>query len=73
VVSCVFEEHRGGGVYKVISFMAKRARGLMVRHAIQTRAATPEALTTFQTDGYAFVSALSSADKLVFRRHGAAA
>ncbi|MGB4061438.1 MAG: peroxide stress protein YaaA [Burkholderiaceae bacterium] len=73
VVSCVFEEHRGGGQYKVISFMAKRARGLMVRHAIQTRAATPEALTTFTTDGYAFVPALSSTDKLVFRRDRTAA
>ena len=68
VVSCVFEEHRGGGQYKVISFMAKRARGLMVRHAIQTRAATPQALTSFTADGYAFVPALSTTDKLVFRR-----
>jgi len=73
VVTCVFEEHRGGGQYKVISFMAKRARGLMVRHAIETRAATPEALTRFHADGYAFVPALSSADKLVFRRDRTAA
>jgi len=68
VVACVFEEHRGGGQYKVISFMAKRARGLMVRHAIQTRAATPEALTTFAADGYVYVPALSATDKLVCRR-----
>ena len=68
VVSCVFEEHRGGGQYKVISFMAKRARGLMLRHAILTRAATPQALTSFAAEGYVFVPALSSADKLVFRR-----
>jgi hypothetical protein len=68
VVNCVFEEHRGDGQYKIISFMAKRARGLMVRHAVQTRAATPEALQGFNAEGYAFVPALSSADKLVFRR-----
>lgn len=68
VVTCVFEEHRGGGQYKIISFMAKRARGLMVRHAIQTRASTPQALTSFNADGYAYVPALSAADKLVFRR-----
>jgi uncharacterized protein len=73
VVTCVFEEHRGGGVYKVISFMAKRARGLMVRHAVQTQAVTPEMLTTFRADGYAFVPALSAADRLVFRRDRATA
>lgn len=73
VVTCVFEEHRGGGQYKVISFMAKRARGLMVRHAIRTRASTPEALTSFNADGYTFAPALSSADKLVFRRDRAPA
>ncbi len=68
VVSCVFEEHRGGGQYKIISFMAKRARGLMVRYAVQQRAATPEALQGFNLEGYAHVPALSTADKLVFRR-----
>lgn len=68
VVSCVFEEHRGGGQYKVISFMAKRARGLMVRYAVQHRTATPEALRGFDADGYAFQPALSTADRLVFRR-----
>jgi len=68
VVSCVFEEHRGGGQYKVISFMAKRARGLMVRYAVQHRAATPEALKAFDLEGYAYQPALSEPDRLVFRR-----
>ncbi len=68
VVTCVFEEHRGGGQYKVISFMAKRARGLMVRYAVQHRAATPEALKGFDLEGYAYQAALSSPDTLVFRR-----
>jgi hypothetical protein len=68
VVRCVFEEHRGGGQYKVISFMAKRARGLMVRYAVQHRAATPEALRGFDADGYAWQPALSTPDELVFRR-----
>ena len=48
--------------------MAKRARGLMVRYAVQQRAATPEALQGFNLEGYAHVPALSTADKLVFRR-----
>jgi cytoplasmic iron level regulating protein YaaA (DUF328/UPF0246 family) len=68
VVNCVFEEHRGGGQYKVISFMAKRARGLMVRYAVLHRAATPEALKGFDLEGYAFQSGLSTPDTLVFRR-----
>lgn len=68
VVRCVFEEHRGGGQYKVISFMAKRARGLMVRYAVQHRAATPEALRGFDAEGYAWQPALSTPDELVFRR-----
>ncbi len=68
VVRCVFEEHRGNGQYKVISFMAKRARGLMVRYAIEHQAATPEALRGFSAEGYAWQPALSTPDALVFRR-----
>lgn len=68
VVRCVFEEHRGNGQYKVISFMAKRARGLMARYAVQHRAATPEALRGFNAEGYAWQPALSGPDALVFRR-----
>ena len=40
VVECVFEEYKNGQ-YKVISFMAKRARGLMARHVIDTRIICP--------------------------------
>lgn len=72
MVTCVFEEHRGGGQYKVISFMAKRARGLMVRHAVQQRAQTPQDLTRFDLEGYAFQPPLSTPDRLVFRRDRAA-
>ena len=68
VVTCVFEERRPDGQYKVISFNAKRARGLMVRYAALQRATTPEALRGFDAEGYAWQSALSSPDRLVFRR-----
>jgi uncharacterized protein len=68
VVTCVFEEHRGGGTYKVISFMAKRARGLMVRHAVQTRATKPDHLKGFDLEGYAWQAGLSDDSTLVFRR-----
>ena len=67
VVTCVFEERKGAG-YKVVSFMAKRARGLMVRWATEHRATTPEQLKHFDLEGYAFVPAASEADRLVFRR-----
>lgn len=68
VVNCVFEEHRGQGQYKIISFMAKRARGLMLRYATQQRARTPADLQGFDAEGYAYVPALSSSTSLVFRR-----
>jgi uncharacterized protein len=67
VVDCVFEDWKGGQ-WKVISFHAKRARGLMVRHAIAKRAKTAQALKSFNTEGYAFDEAVSSPDRLVFRR-----
>lgn len=67
VVECVFEEYRAGQ-YKVISFMAKRARGLIARFAAQHRVVTPRQLEGFNAEGYAFDVAVSRADRLVFRR-----
>lgn len=67
VVSCVFEERKGDG-YKIISFMAKRARGLMVRFATSIRAERLEQLQAFDLEGYRFVPAVSTNDRLVFRR-----
>jgi cytoplasmic iron level regulating protein YaaA (DUF328/UPF0246 family) len=67
VVECVFEEWKGGG-YKVISFNAKRARGLMARYAVMKRIQTPRRLEGFDLEGYAFDAAASQPDRLVFRR-----
>jgi uncharacterized protein len=67
VVSCVFEELRGDK-YKVVSFSAKRARGLMVRHAVQCRATSVDDLKGFDLEGYRHVPAASGPDRLVFRR-----
>jgi len=67
VVTCVFEEHKAGK-YKVISFMAKRARGLMVRHAVLSRAVSVEQLKRFDAEGYRYIAELSEPDRLVFRR-----
>ena len=67
VVECVFEDYKGGK-YKVISFNAKRARGLMARWAILNKANKPEDLLAFDSEGYAFDKAASEPDRLVFRR-----
>lgn len=68
VVDCVFEEQQADGSHKIISFFAKKARGLMMRHAIQHRVRSVRALRGFATDGYAFSAAVSTPDRLVFRR-----
>lgn len=67
VIDCVFEDYKAGQ-FKVISFLAKRARGLMARYAAQHRLASPRALEGFDLEGYAFAGAASSPDRLVFRR-----
>ena len=67
VVDCVFEDFKGGK-YKIISFYAKRARGLMARFAATQRLTLPAQLKGFDLDGYAFEATASSLDKLVFRR-----
>jgi uncharacterized protein len=67
VVECVFEEKKNGA-YKVISFMAKRARGLMARYAIQKRIQDVKKLEAFNSEGYQFAPKFSTADRLVFRR-----
>ena len=67
VVECVFEDWKSG-YWKVISFHAKRARGLMARYAILNRATKPADLLGFDTDGYGFDAKASEPDRLVFRR-----
>ncbi len=67
VIECVFEDWKGGK-YKVISFLAKRARGLMARYATTKRVTTPRQLEKFNLEGYAFDAAASEPDRLVFRR-----
>ncbi|MBE0473742.1 peroxide stress protein YaaA [Rhodoferax sp.] len=67
VVDCVFEDFKDGK-YKIISFYAKRARGLMARFAASRHLSLPEQLKGFDLDGYAFAASQSSAERLVFRR-----
>ena len=67
IVECVFEDYKGGK-YKVISFFAKRARGLMARYAIEKQIKNPEKLKEFEVDAYAFVASASDENRWVFRR-----
>ena len=67
IVTPVFEDWKGGR-YKIISFYAKRARGLMTRYAVTRRLTVPEDLQGFDLDGYAFAPEASEARTWVFRR-----
>jgi cytoplasmic iron level regulating protein YaaA (DUF328/UPF0246 family) len=67
VVHCVFEDWKRDA-YRIISFHAKRARGLMMRFATERRARTPDDLRAFDLEGYAYDGSVSDEDRLVFRR-----
>lgn len=67
IVTPVFQDWKNGQ-YKIISFYAKRARGLMARHAILKRVTDVEGLRSFNAEGYAFVPEASDGDTLMFRR-----
>lgn len=54
--------------YKIISFYAKKARGLMSRYIIQNRITKIEQITKFDSDGYLYNAALSEPDAPVFLR-----
>jgi hypothetical protein len=54
--------------YKIISFYAKRARGLMSRYIIQNRITEIEQINQFDSDGYVYNAALSELDAPVFLR-----
>ncbi|MBN8282907.1 peroxide stress protein YaaA [Zoogloea sp.] len=62
-----FEDWKGGR-YKIISFYAKRARGMMARYAITGRLQDVEQLKAFSADGYAFAAEASDDGRWVFRR-----
>jgi cytoplasmic iron level regulating protein YaaA (DUF328/UPF0246 family) len=67
VISPVFEDWKNGK-YKIISFFAKRARGMMARYAAEKGITDAEKLKKFKVDGYAFSKRDSTATSWVFRR-----
>lgn len=68
IVKPVFLDEKKGK-FKVISFYAKKARGMMCRYIIQQRLTQVEQLHSFDLDGYFFNAERSQADELVFCRH----
>ena len=67
VISPVFEDWKSGK-YKIISFYAKRARGMMARYAAEKGILDAEQLKKFKVDGYAFNQRDSTPTRWVFRR-----
>ena len=67
VITPEFKDYKDGKL-KMISFFAKKARGLMVRYIIDSNAETLEDLTGFNYEGYAFDANLSKGNTLVFTR-----
>jgi hypothetical protein len=72
VVSPVFEDELPGGSYKVVSFFAKRARGLMARFVIEQRILKVSDLSGFDLEGYRWIKGISAPERPVFRRRRAA-
>ncbi|RLA46651.1 MAG: peroxide stress protein YaaA [Gammaproteobacteria bacterium] len=67
VITPVFKDWKGEK-YKIISFYAKKARGLMVGYAIRKRIEDVEKLKQFDGEGYCYNPAMSSAREWVFTR-----
>ena len=67
VIEPVFQDWKNGQ-YKIISFFAKRARGMMARYATENGITDPEQLKEFDVDGYAFDADASGDNSWVFRR-----
>lgn len=67
IITPVFKDYKDGKL-KMISFFAKKARGLMVRYIIDNNIEMAEDLKGFNYEGYVFDSNLSTENELVFTR-----
>ena len=67
IITPVFKDLKQGK-YKMISFFAKKARGLMARFIIDRQLNDPKGLKEFDAEGYYFSKTLSTASELVFLR-----
>lgn len=67
IVTPIFKDYKNGQ-YKIISFYAKKARGMMARFIVDKRIERIEGLKEFDVDGYFFCPASSNERELVFKR-----
>ncbi len=67
VIDTEFKDLKNGQ-YKIISFYAKKARGMMARYVIRERLRDPAGLKDFKAHGYYFSAEQSGPDQLVFLR-----
>jgi hypothetical protein len=67
VITPVFKENKGGK-YKVVSFLAKKARGMMTAYIIRNRLDLPQDIKAFNEGDYVFNAEMSSAREWVFTR-----
>lgn len=68
VITPVFQDYKNGA-YKVISFYAKAARGMMARFVIKERVDSVDGLKDFAEEGYRFDAAHSADREVMFRRN----
>lgn len=67
IITPVFKDQKNG-VYKIISFFAKKARGMMSRYIIQNKLTNPETIKSFDVAGYRFSQEDSGKNEWVFIR-----
>lgn len=70
IITPVFKDWKAGK-YKIVSFYAKKARGMMAAYVIRNRIEDVEQLKQFDAEGYAYQPAMSGAGELVFCRRQA--
>jgi len=68
IIDIEFKDRNAQGEYKVMSFYAKKARGMMLRFILENAIENPEQLVTFDTEGYSYSLSESKGNKLVFLR-----
>lgn len=67
IITPSFKENKGEK-HQMVSFFAKRARGLMSRFIIQNKISDPEEMKSFDLEGYCYNNQLSGENNWVFTR-----
>lgn len=68
IITPVFKDTKNGKL-KIISFFAKKARGMMVRYIVENNIVNSEDIKGFDSQGYIFSNELSNETEFVFTRN----